>query len=138
MVKCRNDIIEVCRDETKARIQKAGEHPKYAELLTALIVQAMLKLVEKSIKLRVKEEDKDVAEGVLSSAMETYSQVMLRDTGLSLKCKLQLDKEFLPKTSAGGVMLLAHKRKIVVDNTLDRRLDLAFDELKPVLREYLF
>ena len=40
--------------------------------------------------------------------------------------------------SAGGVVLLGLDNRIAVDNTLDSRVDLAFEQLKPKIRELLF
>ncbi len=46
--------------------------------------------------------------------------------------------KLLPSDSAGGVKLTADRGRIICDNTLDARLDIAFDELIPRIRKGLF
>jgi len=146
-VKRRNDVVEKIKDETKEKLAEASKNPKYKDLLVALIVQGLIRLKESDVTVRVRAEDSSVAQQILSNAESEYKKVMKRDTGLDVSVKLKLDTEHLPAgptgdrtrfSCAGGVVLVCNKGRIVLDNTLDRRLDLAYEELKPTIRKLVF
>jgi V-type H+-transporting ATPase subunit E len=53
--------------------------------------------------------------------------------------KVTVDKsDFLPDSTGGGVLLTCFNGKIVVDNTLEKRLETAIHQLLPAIRYELF
>eukprot|EP00475_Leptophrys_vorax_P039959 TRINITY_DN7330_c0_g1_i2.p1 TRINITY_DN7330_c0_g1~~TRINITY_DN7330_c0_g1_i2.p1 ORF type:complete len:260 (-),score=90.00 TRINITY_DN7330_c0_g1_i2:72-761(-) len=147
-VKRRNEVVEKVREAAREKLATADKHPKYPELLKALIVQGLIRLKETEVTVRIRQEDEAVVSGILHAAESDYKRVMKRDTTLDVDVKLKIDtSEYLPAgptkshggyTCAGGVVLICSKGRIVLDNTLDRRLDLAFQELKPIVRKTIF
>ena len=48
------------------------------------------------------------------------------------------DKMFLEEKDIGGIVIYCHNYKIVYDNSLRARLNLCFDDSKPLIREHMF
>ena len=71
-----------------------------------------------------------------------FAEIMMTETEREYSCKLTvLEDEFLNDTNGalcGGVVLLAHNRRIVCSNTLEDRLNLVFEIELPQLRQGLF
>ena len=67
---------------------------------------------------------------------------MLKETGDEYTTELSvIDDKFLTNSNGalcGGVILLAHGRRIVCSNTLEDRLGLIFEQELPHLRKGLF
>jgi len=142
-LKAREDLVLALKDEAKERLvtlSKPG--PEYQALLKLLIVQGLLKLHEPKVNIRHRQEDTGLVKGVLHDAAEEYH----KRTGKTVE--LQLDtKSYLPPgpvqgshavSCSGGVLLTTHEDKIICDNTLDQRLNLAFDAKIPEIRSVLF
>lgn len=122
------------------------DRPKYKELLTKLIAQGCLKLLETEVVVRCREVDKPLVKEVIQQAEQLYAQVVKKETGKDLKVKLTIDTKALPPppdknvlvSCVGGVILFCHQGLISVDNTLDTRLKLVIDQDKPAIRATLF
>lgn len=86
----------------------------------------MIKLMEDELELMVREDEVPMISGLLRECQEEYTEIMLRETTRDYACTLivredrYLTKEF--GGECGGVILLAHNRRIVCSNTLDDRL----------------
>jgi vacuolar-type H+-ATPase subunit E/Vma4 len=67
---------------------------------------------------------------------------MKKETGRDYATRLTvIDNKFLTKEEGseyGGVVLLAHNRRIVVANTLMDRLNLVFEKNLPLIHDKLF
>jgi V-type H+-transporting ATPase subunit E len=141
--------VEKIKDDARRKLVEASSNPKYGELVVGLIVQGLIRLQDSKVMIRVRKEDVELTKKLLSKAAELYISTMKRDTGLTVSVDLSLDEtEFLspafdPKNPdrhycTGGVVLVSGKGRIVIDNTLDRRLELSFEELKPIIRKLVF
>ncbi|XP_021723319.1 V-type proton ATPase subunit E2-like [Chenopodium quinoa] len=112
----------------------------YNKLLQALIVQGLLRLKEPSVLLRCREMDKKAVEYVLEDSKREYAE----------KAKVQaptitIDDISPPSASqehgpscSGGVVLASNDGKIVCENTLDARLNVAFQQKLPQIRKHIF
>jgi vacuolar-type H+-ATPase subunit E/Vma4 len=114
----------------------------------------MIKLIEKNIEIRVREDDKDIADELLSECEADYSRIMEEQTNRvgEYECKLSVidgnsnwmggrANHWLTESDnglCGGVILYAHNRKIVCNNTLEDRLNLCFEQELPTIRSMLF
>ncbi|CEL98593.1 unnamed protein product [Vitrella brassicaformis CCMP3155] len=117
----------------------------YAPLLSSLIVQGLYRLLEDTVMIRCRKEDEAVIKShqVLEKAAEQYTAKVGKKVNLTLDSKTYLPPAptggpIEGKTCAGGVLLLTHGGKIVVDNTLDARLKLVVEDCKPAIRKMLF
>ena len=72
-----------------------------------------------------------MVKGMLSECEKLYAQTMEAETGREYSCKLNVadDVHLLDREGGqcGGVILLAHERRIVVPNTLEDRMNLVFE-----------
>jgi V-type H+-transporting ATPase subunit E len=69
-----NDYVDqlnvLCRD--KVREDLASDQDAYRKLLKDLLLQGLIKLMEAKVKIRCREQDKDLIEGVLEEAVGEY------------------------------------------------------------------
>jgi len=142
-LKAREDITLALKDETKERLvvlSKPG--PEYQALLKNLIIQGLLKLTEPKVVVRHRKEDTNLVQAVVEEAAQEYARRTGKQVDLSLDTKA-----FLPPapvhgshavSCSGGVLLSAQDDRIICDNTLDQRLNLAFDAKIPDIRFKLF
>ncbi|KAF8820262.1 putative vacuolar atp synthase subunit e [Cardiosporidium cionae] len=140
-------FMEVQRLCTKKLTNLLDDPIKYKELCVEFIVQGMLRLIEPEVLVRCREMDKKMIESILHKAACRYSSILLAETGVQKSVKATLDNEFLPppagannlgSSCAGGVFLMSLDKRIVCDNTLDERLNVAVEQCKPMIRQMLF
>ena len=102
----------------------------------------MIKLLEENVELKVREDEVDLVKGMLSECETLYSEIMLRETKREYLTTLTVMEDLFLKEEeggkGGGILLYAHRRKIVVANTLEDRLNLVFEQELPQLRQGLF
>jgi len=145
----RDDKINELKAIVLTQLTTVAQSAKYSELLRFLIAQGLQTLLEKEVTIQCRKEDLALVEQELPKAMEMFQSNMEKNcNGIKPTCVATLDKEnFLaaaPKegqsgaSCAGGVVLSAREGQIVCRNTLDQRLDLAFNALKPNIRGALF
>jgi len=94
-----------------------------------------------------RKEDYNIVKSQLDAAGQLYSDFIKQNTGITVKCTLDLSNEFLPPgpekgsravSCAGGIVLSARNGQIVCKNTLDSRLELCFEHMIPAVRGILF
>jgi V-type H+-transporting ATPase subunit E len=143
-VQARTAAFEEMTEAVKQKLVGVTQSPlKYKELLTSLIVQGCLKLLETKVQVRCREQDKQMVQSVLPDAEKQYAAAIKGQTGASRTVTLTLDTTRpLPSTGKGavmgGVVLACLNGLITVDNTLDARLTLVEEQDKPAIREILF
>jgi len=130
------------------RLASVSKSEGYTTLLRYLISQGLMTLLENEVKLIVRKEDLNLVKKELPAAVSLYQSTMKASSGIVPTVNVTIDEqEFLaPSPSAqnqgasctGGILLSARGGQIVCRNTLDHRLELAFQSLKPVLRGSLF
>ena len=100
----------------------------------------MVKLMEPALKLVTTERDREIVSKALKESESEYEQLMLKETGREFKCSLEVDttKVLLPETDCGGVILISKDGRIVCNNTIASKLDLAYEQLLPEIRAILF
>ena len=246
-MKMRDEIVMKCKNAAIEQLGEVSAHARYSELLTGLIAQGLLRLMEPKVVIQCRAEDAKLVKSAIAPAVALYSKTMKQRCAFGLhclplciapctRCESFFDAEltlsfssssrlfplwhrlptqrrqgrhgrrlcrraFAPRrpqqaeqgrrvvvrrpcsrqiswrglfcftfgfaimsltststrrpaftpppstsicglvhapNSAGGVVLLGLDNRIAVDNTLDSRVDLAFEQLKPKIRELLF
>ncbi|KAE8683887.1 V-type proton ATPase subunit E [Hibiscus syriacus] len=104
---------------------------------------ALVKLKEPAVLLRCLKDDVHLVVSVLDSAKEEYASKVNVDPP-----EIFIDDVHLPPAPShhnahgpfcsGGVVLASRDGKIVYENTLDARLDVAFNKKLPEIRKWLF
>lgn len=136
----RNKLLDNLKSETETKLREnIKDKNKYSNLIKNLIVQGMLRLLEKKIVIKCKEEDVALIKGLLDDCKKEYKAFLKKNVDKEPNVELEVsDKMFLEDKDIGGVVLYCHHYKIVFDNSLRARLDLCFDESKPYVRKNMF
>lgn len=112
---------------------------EHKELLKKLIVQCLIKMMEANVKVQWRKSDVELVNDVLEDAAQMYKTLM-KENVLMLKgneppLSISIDEtRYLPEYDSenpansclGGVKLHARKYRIVCSNTLDERLQMAY------------
>ena len=140
-----NDIKE---NAVKALDTVTSDATRYKDVLRKLILQGLIKLNEPEVTVLCRECDKAMVDALKDAVMEEYSKIIMETTGqqASTVLKVNPNGESLPppddgsgaKSCAGGVKLLAHNGRLMLDNTLDSRVGICYQQLMPVIRSTLF
>ena len=118
-------------------------------MLKKLILQGLIKLMEEDVWVKCRKSDLATVQSVVEDCIKDYKAIMkkevprLRDVNIQLVVHVS-DEKFLPEYSEngesciGGIQLFSNKGRIVCSNTLDERLQLAYGESIPQVRQELF
>lgn len=133
-----NSLVE----ETKtALVEKIKDKKLYKDVLTKLIIQGLIKLLETEVNIVCKKEDVELVKSILQEAKSQFVSLM-KEQSVKFKnidVNISVDEKYnLPDYIIGGVMMTAMKSKIRVDNTINKRLDLLKQQAIPEIREKLF
>ena len=144
----RAKYLEQVEADVRDKLIKVTQESRgYSTLLTDLIVQGAITLLEADVKVRCRQADMTIVKGVLRAAETEYAKILMQQCKVAKDVKFTLDTEkFLPpppgpgvtKSCIGGVILACHDGLITVDNTLDVRLKMIIEQDKPAIRNQLF
>eukprot|EP00933_Yihiella_yeosuensis_P073094 TRINITY_DN8166_c0_g7_i1.p1 TRINITY_DN8166_c0_g7~~TRINITY_DN8166_c0_g7_i1.p1 ORF type:complete len:236 (-),score=71.65 TRINITY_DN8166_c0_g7_i1:171-878(-) len=149
-IKKRQDmLVQLSNDCKTSLVQQLKTEATHKQIITQLIVQGLLMLLEGEVEVRCRACDDALVSSCLAAATAEYSKAIKAQTGASLTCKLSLDKvnKLAPPPSSaeqhgptciGGVTLACQKGQITIDNTIDSRLKLVMEQAKPTIRALLF
>jgi len=144
-MRARDDSINQVKAAALQRLADVNQSPQYGDLMTALIVEGLIRMQEKKVKVRFREMDQAVAEAAIPQAQAQFVALLKQHTGIDVKVEVTADTEYLPgpheegkQGCCGGVELHAHRGQMILRNTIDSRLEIAFYHLKPSLRALLF
>ncbi|CAN6443856.1 unnamed protein product [Victoria cruziana] len=138
VLQAQDDLVNSMKDAAaKELLNVSHDSAAYGRLLKELIVQSLLRLKEPAVLLRCRKADVELVESVLPSAKQEYSEKMNAHSP-----DIIIDSQaFLPPapshhnahgpSCAGGVVLASRDGKIVLENTLDARLDVVFRQKLP-------
>ncbi|KAL4377547.1 hypothetical protein GQ457_02G021010 [Hibiscus cannabinus] len=154
VLQAQDDVVnEMKGSASKDLLNVSHDHHVYKRLLKDLIVQSLVRLKEPSVLLRCRKEDLHLVESVLDSAKDEYASKVNGHPP-----EIFVDDVHLPPGPShhhgffhhhhhaeahgpfcsGGVVIASRDGKIVCENTLDARLDVAFSKKLPEIRKWLF
>jgi len=144
----RDQKINDLKGLVLSKLGSVSKDAKYSELLRFLIAQGLQTLLEPVVSIQCRKEDLSLVQKEFDAAIKLFKDNMTKASGITPTCAVTIDTEnFLAPAAvagsqgascAGGVSLVARDGQIICRNTLDHRLDLAFDALKPTIRGALF
>jgi len=144
----RDQKMKQLKDEVTDKLADVSKNPKYPDLIRFLLIQGFMTIMEPKVIVQCREEDFQIVKDQLDTALHGFQEVISQAAGVSPPCQVVIDtKDWLPPgpsrdrsgvSCCGGVVLSARKGKIVCRNTLDHRLELSFQTLKPLVRTVLF
>jgi len=143
LLKRRETGVQVIFDKAKNKLDDISRSPQYKELIVNLVIQCLQRMEETVVEVTCREEDAAVVKDALPIAQERWHKSKNQVVEISLNTEQYLapspknaGKSF--NTCAGGVVVSAFKGRIICNNTLDVRLQLAYEQAVPELRYKLF
>lgn len=129
-------MLENLKRETLTKLASVVSTSQYDKLLVGLIVQGLEKIQEDTVEVVARKED----EGKVTKAIATaLTEVQKKNPTIKKVPKVTLSKQNIPsKGCTGGVILTAYNGRIVLNQTLDERLAIAYSEQMPAVRKMLF
>eukprot|EP00037_Helgoeca_nana_P006297 m.58082 g.58082 ORF g.58082 m.58082 type:complete len:230 (-) comp17184_c0_seq1:84-773(-) len=118
--------------KTSQQLNNVATTPEYANLCEQLLVQGLVALIEDKVEIRCRKGDIGVVKKCFPSAQKSYTEHTGKKVTLTLN-----EKDYLPDTCCGGVELRVGD-SYRMSNTLENRLELAFDKILPAVRNILF
>eukprot|EP00727_Mastigamoeba_balamuthi_P013137 m51a1_g8446 putative v-type proton atpase subunit e-like (1148) ;mRNA; f:385293-390887 len=135
VLKAQDEIVQALVERARSRlIEVPKDSGKYQKLLHDLIVQTLLTMKETQAEVSCREKDRSVVEGMLSSAAADYQ----KRTGRQVTLRMAPASQSLADSCGGGVMLTALDGRVRCANTLEARLQIAFEKKLPDIRKLLF
>ena len=137
-MKSRDDLLNELKKSALEKLSAQTKTPQYSNLLRQLIVQGLIKIQEATVEIQARAEDKALVARVIPEALSEYRKTM-SDAGQTVNPKVTISETPLSsKTTTGGIVLTADKGRILVDQTLDERLNIAYSDVLPSIRYGLF
>jgi len=138
--KHRNDMLEQLKDSLQGKLlESVKDGKKYEELLKGLVLQGLIRLLEKKVNIRCVERDAALIKKILPEVAEKYRKFIKEQTGEVVDIEVNLfEKSYLPSDEIGGVVLYCNGFKTVFCNTLRARIELVFQASIPDIREMMF
>jgi len=148
-MKKRDDKINELKQDIKLRLAEVAKSSNYKELIRFLIAQGLLTIQEAHVTLQCRKEDLSIVKGEVHAAIKLFQSTVANVTeGFIPPVEITVsENDFLAPapvkgssaaSCSGGVLLSCRGGQIICRNTLDSRLDLAFEGLKPQIRGVLF
>jgi len=94
----RNELMDILAKETLEDMKKFAnpQNKEYQQLIKQLIVQGMVKLIEPTCYIRVRQQDVSFIKNILPECEQQYKKLMKEQTQRDYNCSLQIDeKEYL-------------------------------------------
>mmetsp|Transcript_19433 Transcript_19433/g.27933 ORF Transcript_19433/g.27933 Transcript_19433/m.27933 type:complete len:221 (+) Transcript_19433:106-768(+) len=137
-MKARDELLDTLKRESTAKLAQITQTPQYTQLLKQLIIQGLIKIEEPVVQISCRAEDRALIRGVLTEATKEFKTIMTA-AGHQVKPQVTLSETPLPsKSCSGGVILTACDNRIVLNQTLDERLEIAYHDVMPSVRKGLF
>lgn len=137
-MKSRDELLEQLKAESLAELSAFCKSAGYADFVKKLIVQGLIKIEEQTVEVHTRAEDKAIASKVLPDAIAEFKYLMAA-AGRSVNPKVTVSDQSVPtKSCNGGIMLTAHNGRIVLNQTVDERLQIAYTDMMPAVRKGLF
>jgi V-type H+-transporting ATPase subunit E len=138
VLQAREEMLDKLFVEAKERLKKVStDSQRYEKFVEGLLLQSMTLLMESEVSVMCRAVDVKLIEKHLSDSGEVIKKFEER-TNNTKKVSVKIADKKLPDSCAGGIVLSGHEGKIICNNTLEARLDLAAETLLPAIRQMLF
>ena len=151
----RQDLINDMLKEASDKLSEFSRTADYKGIVLKLMVQALLKLQESTVKIRCRKQDVEIVSSLKGQAVKEFQKFMKSECGVSPKCEIVVDKKNFVDSKSYVFFSVSlspthtHTNATTTDPaypecigghcvTFETRLRTAFSDLKPVLRAVLF
>lgn len=137
-MKARDDLLQQLKAEALAKLAAFTKSAEYGQYLKNLIIQGLIKIEEPIVEIQARQEDKALVAKLVPSAVDEYKALM-QGAGHHVQPTVTVSEVALSsKQVTGGVLLSALGGRIILDQTMDERLNIAYTEMMPSVRYGLF
>jgi len=145
----RNYLLNDLKAQLLNELCSVSENPNYGKFIRYCIVEGLTIIMEERVEVICRKEDKKIVETELKAAKEEFIKLVMRECNVKPVIDIRLNQKgkFLPPHPSGGnrgaccrggIVLTARSGKIKLSNTIESRVDQAFNHQKPKMREILF
>jgi len=136
----REAQLGVLKGEAAKRLGRLVQSDKYSSLLESLIVEGLIRLEGTVVSVRGVSGQANLVKNVLGGAVNKYKAWAEKEKGAAFvkDIDVSFDADKPVKNSCGGVVIATAGDMIVIDNTLEARLELAMELRLPETRRVLF
>jgi len=136
----KNELVQKAVDETleKLKLFAKPENNSYKKLLKELILECMVKLLEKECFVKVRKSDVNYVKSVIKDCESEFVKLMKKETKRDYECKLSILEDDFIEDEYGGVILMNKDKKIIINNGLKDRLMLTKEHHLPEIKRMLF
>ncbi|KGG51890.1 putative vacuolar ATP synthase subunit E [Mitosporidium daphniae] len=128
----RDNQLNLVIEATKEKLPKIISSPSYRTLLQKLILQVLFTLCDGNITVYCCERDKPLVDAISSAAIVEFKEKT------STECKLTIQvgavSQF-PALASGGIIATCKGGRVMINNTLQKRLELLAEQSLPALKE---
>ena len=128
----RDNQLNLVIEAAKERLPQIVSSPIYCSLLQKLILQTLFILCDGNVTIYCAEKDKPSVDAVSAAAVNEFKEQSSTD------CKLVVQVGSLsqfPTLSSGGIIASCRGGRVMVDNTLQKRLELLAEKSLPILKD---
>jgi V-type H+-transporting ATPase subunit E len=137
-MKSRDELLTELKKGAMEKLTKQCSGPGYSKLIHDLIVQGLVKIEEPVVEIQARPEDQEIVKKALPGAVAEFIKVMSQ-AGHSVDPKVTISANQLPSPgTTGGVVLCALNNRVVVNQTVEARLEIAYTEIMATIRAGLF
>lgn len=134
ILQAKDGILQETYDEAgKALAQVSEDEELYAQIVRNLILQGLIVLNDADVVIRCRAADLSLIDDLLPGVTEDY----VAATNSPVTVNVDQDT-LLADSCAGGVVLLSQGGTIVVENTFESRLEIAYQQNLPKIRQTMF
>jgi len=148
----RSDLLIGLKVDILEALCEVSKHEHYETFLRYCIVEGLTIIMEENVEVICRKEDVEIVGRVMESAKEDFIKKVKNEVFPNQNVPIVLNltlsqKKFLPPHPSseskgdccrGGIELSARRGKIKMMNTVESRLDQAFNDQKPTMRAMLF
>jgi len=138
-LKARDDAMQEVKKQALAKLPSLASGAGYAALLENLILEALTTLAETKVTVRGVAQQGGVVQKALTPAVAKYKDWAGKNRDAAFVADIVVSFDPTPLAEGiGGVEVTGFGGKINLSNTLQSRLDLAYQTRLPALRALLF
>lgn len=89
-MKKRDELVMKCKAAASVKLGEVAGHARYPELITALLCQGLLRLMEPQVTVQCREEDLKVVQACIPKAVKLYSETVLKKYGTCIILSIML------------------------------------------------
>ena len=100
-MKVRDEIVMKCKNLASQKLGEVGTHARYAELLTALLVQGLLRLMEPTVVVQCREQDVNIVKSIIPKSISTYIEILKSQANKTVSTEITISNTYLPPGPGG-------------------------------------